>query len=91
MITQSVLENMLIKAAELGAKKALESAGLTKPFISLRQAHKLYGRGVVDGWIKSGALKVSQDTVGKKMRLSVVEINALAEAVNIASHISRKK
>jgi hypothetical protein len=55
------LRNLLTDAAELGAKKALISAGITRPTISQTKAYELYGRARVDRWVKDKLIKRNKD------------------------------
>lgn len=51
------LKNLLTDAVELGAKKALIDAGISRPTISQTQAYELYGRARVDKWVKNRWIK----------------------------------
>jgi len=50
------LRRLLTDAVELGAKKALQEAGILKPYLKKSEAYRLYGRGVVDRWIEEGLI-----------------------------------
>lgn len=47
------LRQLLVTAAELGAKTALREAGLNKSQISKAEAYRRYSRKRVDMWIKN--------------------------------------
>ncbi|SMG31706.1 hypothetical protein [Sphingobacterium psychroaquaticum] len=81
------LRNMLTKAAELGATKALTETGAVKPYLNKSEAYRMYGRGVVDGWIKDGLLTPRGDTY-KSWRIDRVEIQALAASRTVAEYIN---
>lgn len=81
--------NALIDAAELGAKKALEGAGLLKPYLSVREAKRVYGPTVVDRWIKEDLLKVLKDgNASAKCRISRIQIEAVAKSANRATYLT---
>jgi hypothetical protein len=45
-IERDWIDNLLIRAAELGANRALENAGVIKDIIKLSEVKKKYGRGI---------------------------------------------
>jgi len=81
------LRNMLTKAAELGATKALTETGAIKPYMNKSEAYRMYGRGVVNGWIKDGLITTRGDTY-KNWRIDRVEIQALAASRTVAEYIN---
>lgn len=82
--------NALIDAAELGAKRALEGAGLLKPYLSVSEAGRIYGRSVVDRWIKEELLKVLKDgNASSKCRISRLQIEAVAKSANRSTYLTK--
>ena len=55
------LTSMFRDVAELGAKNALMQAGLTKPTISQTKAYELYGRKIVERWVREGLIEPKKD------------------------------
>lgn len=69
---------MLREAADLGAKNALISVGLLKPYFSLNDAYKMYGRRSVDRFIKEGRLNpVKHGDKNSKVLINRLELQAL--------------
>ena len=58
-----LLASLLADAAEAGAARAYELAGLSKVGISKEAAYRIYGRAKVDRWITDGRIK--KDKSGK--------------------------
>lgn len=76
------LDLMLQNAAEMGAKKALLELGLAKPFLSLSQAQKVYGKRV-HRWIKEGLInKVKDGDATSTVRLDRIQLDNLAKSSN---------
>jgi hypothetical protein len=78
-----VLMGMLKDAAELGAQIALAKSGSIKPYISKREAYRIYGRGTVERWIKEeliSPLKDGNDT--SKIRIDRAQIESVSKAYN---------
>ena len=72
------LKNLIVDAAKIVADDILEK----RPFISKNEAYAQYGRRVVDKWISSGILKLHKDSGSNKIRISRMEIAAIASASN---------
>lgn len=74
---------------EAGFRKCAETLGLLKPYISLREAYKIYGRATVDRWIEEGLVHVIKDgTNTSKCRIKRDEIELVASISNRASWFS---
>nr|MBD3621749.1 hypothetical protein [Sunxiuqinia sp.] len=56
-ITPLRLEQILITAAELGAKQVIDSLGLEKKQVTRNEAYRLYGRKRVDLWFSEDLVK----------------------------------
>lgn len=54
------LKNLLIQAAELGAKKALLEVGAIKPVMSKQEAYRKINQNTVDRAIENGTLKTTK-------------------------------
>lgn len=75
---------------EAGYRKCAEQLGLLKPYISLREAQKTYGRATVDRWISEGLVHIIKDgTTTSKCRIKREEIELIASMSNRASWFSR--
>ena len=81
--TEIEFRNALIDAAEIGAKKALEQAGLMKPYIKLREAQRLYGEAIVKRWINEGLINTIKDGQrNSSVRIDRIQIEAVAKTSN---------
>ena len=85
------LDLMLQNAAEMGAKKALLELGLSKPFLSLRQAEKTYGKRI-HRWIKEGLInKVKDGDAISTVRLDRMRLDELAKSSNRNTYLNTKE
>ena len=88
-ITMSTLDlqKLLDETAIVAVRRALREVGLTKDYISYRQAVERYGKWFSDHY-KAGRLKGEKKGTGKnaKMHFSIADIESLqsAEAVQAA-------
>lgn len=90
--TEIEYRNALIDAAEVGAKKALQDAGLIKPYLKLREAHRLYGEAVVNRWIKEGLILAIKDgNRNASIRISRIQIETVAKTANRASYLTTEE
>lgn len=73
---------MLSDAAEMGAKKALQEAGVLKPWLSKAEAYRKYGERTVKRWITERKIipKLPSPNSVKKF-ISREEIEALAKSL----------
>lgn len=79
-------------AAELGAKKALEEAGLLKPYLKLKEAKRMYGPAIVERWIKEGLVeKIKDGTSSANIRISRAQIEAVAKSANRATYLTTEE
>lgn len=83
----SRLHLMQIRAAyEAGFSKCAETMGLIKPYISLNQAYKTYGRNTVDRWASEKLITIIKDGTGtSKCRIKRDEIELIASMSNRTS------
>lgn len=89
--TETEYMNALIDAANIGALKALEMVGASKPYLKLREAFRLYGRRIVKRWIDEGLIHTIKDgDKNSSVRISRVEIEAVSMACNRATYITNK-
>lgn len=90
--TEIEYRNALIDAAEIGAKRALEQAGLIKPYLKLREAQRLYGESIVNRWIKEGLIKTIKDgNRTASVRISRTQIEAVAMASNRSFYMTTEE
>lgn len=87
-------EREFVKALEAAAKvasvQALVSAGVIKPYVSVREAYRMYGEGTVERWCREGVIKKIKDGEGNsKIRISRVQLEA-AETQNRAEWYVRQ-
>ena len=87
--TEIEYRNALIDAAEIGARKALQEAGLIKPYIKLREAYRKYGESIVRRWMAEGLIKTVKDGPrNASVRISRIEIETVAKTANRASYLT---
>jgi hypothetical protein len=80
------LRRLLTDAVELGAKKALQEAGILKPYL---KKYRLYGRGIVDRWIEEGLIKIRKDgNQSAAWRLDRIELEIVAKSLNRHTYLS---
>jgi hypothetical protein len=83
------LRNLLMDAAELGAKKALINAGKLKPYLKKSEAYRLYGRSVIDRWIEERLITPRKDgDYSATWRIDRIELEAVAKASNRTTYLS---
>ncbi len=79
--TELEYKNALEKAAKAGSINTLISLGLLTPFLSMREAFKIYGESSVKRWIAQGAVtKNKQGEGNSKVQLSRIELETAALA-----------
>lgn len=82
----------LSDAAELGAMKALEGAGLLTPYLSERACKRKYGPAIVDRWIKEKLVDVLKDGNGTaNKRISRLQIEAVAKSANRSTYLTTEE
>lgn len=84
--------NALRDASEMGAMKALEQAGLLKPYLTERAAKKKYGPAVVDRWIRERLVTVIKDgDRTAKKRIDRLQIEAVAKSANRSTYLTTEE
>lgn len=82
--------NALIDAANIGAMKALEQAGLMKPYLKLREAQRLYGSAIVNRWIKEGIIiPIKDGDRNASVRIDRIQIESVAMTSNRATYLEK--
>lgn len=87
--TEIEFRNALIDAAQLGAQKALEMAGISSATIRLTEAYRQYGRHLVERWIREDLVHPMKD--GERtsaVRISRTEIASVAMMSNREAYYS---
>ena len=70
-------------AYECGYRKCAEQLGHLKPYISLNEAYRTYGRATVDRWVKEGLVEIIKDgTNSSKCRIHRETIEIVASMSN---------
>ena len=90
------LKDLLADAVEIGFKKGLMTGTVSetklKPYISKKQASKLYGRAIVDRWIKEGLVKEIKDGDNSStIRIDRIQIEIIAKSSNRSSFITTEE
>ena len=58
-LTETEYRNALLDAAELGAQKALEQAGILKPYFKLREAQRRFGSLIGSRFVAAAAAQAT--------------------------------
>ena len=83
-ITRSFFMNALKEAASYGASKALEDAGLLKPYVSMNQANKIHGKGTVKKMIDKGLIHpIKEGVKTSTIKIDRKELNAAAMVLKV--------
>jgi hypothetical protein len=83
--TELEMKNTIESVVVLTTKTVLSQLGLLKPYLSLNEAHKKYGEGTVDRWIREGLIHKIKDGNGNSpVRINRIEIESVAETSNRA-------
>lgn len=93
-LPETELEYMhcLADAAELGAKRALQEAGIMRTFLKLTEAYRLYGRGVVDRWLQEGLITgVKDGNHTSTVRIERNQIELVAKTANRITYLMKKE
>jgi hypothetical protein len=78
---------LLEDLSEITVKRVLIELGQLKPYLTLNQASKMYGRGTVDRWKREGLIKFIKDGANtSKIRIDRIEIECVAKSSNRASY-----
>lgn len=87
-LLESQLQALLVKAAEVGARRALIGLGKAEPTISWREACRVYGQGPMMAWRKAGLIKPIQQGMNATKKYSVTELVALSLSENRSQYLS---
>lgn len=90
--TEREFRNALLDAAEMGAQKALEAAGVIKPYIKLREAQRKYGVSIVNRWIREGIITPIKDGGrNASVRIDRMQIESIAKTCNRACYLTTEE
>ena len=77
------LRSLLSDAVELGYKKALQETGQIKPFLSQREAYRLYGEVTIKRWVSEHLIFPDKDGNNtSKVRYDRMKLEILAKSSN---------
>ncbi len=81
------LQLLQIQAAyDAGYAKALAKYGELKPYISLKEAYRMYGQGTVERWADEGLItKIKDGTGSSRVRIDRQQIELVAGESNRCS------
>lgn len=82
------LKMLLADAMEIGMKKAMVETGVLKPYMSKNEAYRVYGRGIVDRWLREDLIKPIKDGACAKARLSRMDLEILSKCSNRRTYLS---
>lgn len=69
-----------------GFKKAVAECGMLRPYISLKQAYRMYGQGTVERWADEGLIVKIKDGPGSsRVRIDRQQIELVAGESNRCS------
>lgn len=83
------IAKMIFDAKRQGAKELLMELGLLKPMISRAEANRIYGKTIIDRWVKEGLIEPIKDgnrTAG--VRLSRVRLDELEYTSNRGTYLT---
>jgi hypothetical protein len=84
--------NALVDFSEMGAQKALIEMGRLKPYMSLNEANRKYGKALVNRWIKEGLVHIIKDGPrNARIRIDRIEIESVAKACNRATYLTTEE
>jgi len=86
------LVNLMADAFAIGAKKVLIETMQLKPYLSKSEAYKLYGRRLVDRWLREGIVKQIKDgDSNHSIRIDRLQLESVASASNRVSFYRQKE
>ena len=96
ILEEKHLKDLLADAVEIGFKKGFMTGSISetilKPYISKREAHRLYGRAIVDRWIKEGLIKEIKDGENSStVRIDRIQIEIIAKSSNRSSFLTTEE
>ncbi|MCM1170285.1 MAG: hypothetical protein NC048_09885 [Bacteroides sp.] len=71
---EQIVSETALRSAQLASQKTLELAGMACPFLSLREAGRVYGAKRVQRWIKKGAVNPVHEGGNATARVVVSEL-----------------
>lgn len=90
--TETEYLNAMVDAANLGGIKALQEAGVLKPYLKLREAQRLYGTALVNRWIREGLISPIKDgNRTASVRIDRLQISAVAKTCNRATYLTTEE
>lgn len=85
-IEEKHLKDIIIGAVKIGLLKGSMQKSTVKPFISKREAFRLYGERAVQRWINEGLITEIKDGEGNsKIRIDRIQIEIVASTSNRGS------
>lgn len=90
-LNEHQLLNLLTKAAEAGARRALIGAGMESPTMSWNQAVKVFGQAAMLNWKKAGLIQPIQQGMGAVHKYSVSQLVELALTENRAQYLTYRQ
>lgn len=96
ILEEKHLKDLLADACEIGFKKGLMTGSASeiklKPYISKKLAYQLYGRAIVDRWIKEGLIKEIKDGDNSStVRIDRIQIEIIAKSSNRSSFLTTEE
>lgn len=87
--TEKELSFIIKKSVKAGVNLALTELGMKKAYFSKAEAYRVYGRKLVDRWLREKLIKrVKDGTNTSNIRLSRIELEAVAMTSNRMSWYS---
>lgn len=81
-LSETRFAEIIERAVELGARRALIASGQENPTIKRSEAIKLYGQSYIDRWVKEGLIEPIQDGFKSGYRYSVMDLERVAKTSN---------
>lgn len=86
------LANMLRDASEIAVQRYRIERGEERPFVSQREAYRLFGEGTVKRWVQEGLIKRKKD--GNKtstVRYDRLELEILSKSNNRLTYLDSEE
>lgn len=86
------LREIIISAVEIGIMKGTMLKESVKPFVSQREAFRLYGKRAVQRWIKEGLIaEIKDGEDNSKIRIERLQLAKIACACNRDNYKESRK
>lgn len=86
------LANMLRDAGDYAVRQYRIEKGEERPFLSQREAYRIFGEGLVKRWVREGLIKRRKDGEGTStVRYDRLELEVLSKSNNRLTYLTTKE